>query len=264
MDYKLNIYNIMEIITYDKAKEIWNKIAKTSNNSSLYFELEVHKKLLDIFHIGPHYYYIFNLNTVSFEFVDSKMTSLLGYCESEFSTSFFLSIIHPHDEPYFLNFEHTVTEFLSKLPPEKIMKYKMSYDYRVRHADGHYIRILQQVTTIHSDEHGAVIRTLGVHTDITSLKSEGLPKLSFIGLDGEPSFHDVKPNQVYLPEKSLLTKREKEILRLIMEGKSSDTIASQLYVSSHTVKAHRRNIHSKTKTSSVADLVRNAIHQGWV
>lgn len=254
----------MEIITFDKAKEIWNKIAKTADNKSLYFELEVHKKLLDIFHIGPHYYYIFNLNTVSFEFVDNKMTKVLGYSEEEFSTALFLSNIHPEDVPYFLNFEHTVTEFLSNLPPEKVIKYKMSYDYRVRHAAGHYVRILQQVTTIQSDETGAVIRTLGVHTNITELKRDGLPKLSFIGLEGEPSFHDVKSNQVFLNEKSLLTKREKEILRLIVAGKSSDMIAAHLYISSHTVKAHRRNIHSKTKTSSVADLVKNAIHMGWV
>lgn len=254
----------MEIITYDKAKEIWNKIAKTSDNQSLYFELEVHKKLLDIFHIGPHYYYIFNLNTVSFEFVDSKMTKVLGYSEEEFCTALFLSNIHPEDAPYFLNFEHAVTEFLSKLPPEKIMKYKMSYDYRVKHADGHYIRLLQQVTTIHSDDNGAVIRTLGVHTDITELKSEGIPKLSFIGLEGEPSYHDVKPNQVFLNEKSLLTKREKEILRLIVEGKSSDMIATHLFISKHTVMTHRRNIHSKTKTNSVANLVKNAIHMGWI
>src|SRR5690606_35803253 len=110
----------MEIITYDKAKGIWNKISKSSENRSLYFELEVHKKLLDIFHIGPHYYYIFNLTTVSFEFTDSKMTDVLGYGEEEFTTAFFLSKIHPQDVPYFLNFEHTVTEFLSKLPPEKV------------------------------------------------------------------------------------------------------------------------------------------------
>jgi DNA-binding CsgD family transcriptional regulator len=254
----------MEIITYDKAKEIWNKIAKTADNQSLYFELEVHRKLLNIFHIGPHYYYIFNLNTVTFEFVDNNITNVLGYSEDEFCTELFLSNIHPEDTPYFLNFEQTVTEFLSKLPPEKIMKYKISYDYRARHANGHYVRLLQQVTTIQSDETGAVIRTLGVHTDITDLKRDGVPKLSFIGLEGEPSYHDVKPNQVFLMEKSLLTKREKEILQLIVEGKSSELIANQLYISRHTVNAHRRNIHSKTKTNSLADLVKNAIHEGWV
>jgi DNA-binding CsgD family transcriptional regulator len=254
----------MEIITYDKAKEIWNKIAKSSENNSLYIELEVHKKLLDIFHVGPHYYYIFNLITVSVEFIDSKMTNVLGYSEEDFCTELFLSNIHPEDISYFLNFEHTVTEFFTKLPPEKVMKYKVSHDYRIRHADGHYVRILQQVTTIQSDETGAVIRTLGVHTDISNLKSEGIPKLSFIGLEGEPSYHDVKPDHVLLNEKSLLTKREKEILRLIIEGKSSDVIANYLHLSRHTVNAHRRNIYSKTKTNSIADLVKNAIHMGWV
>jgi DNA-binding CsgD family transcriptional regulator len=254
----------MELTNYDKAKEIWNRIAKTADNQALYFELEVHKKLLDIFHIGPHYYYIFNLITASIEFTDDKMTQVLGYSKEEFSACFFLSIIHPEDISHYLNFEHTVTEFFTKLPPEKVMKYKVSYDFRTRRADGSYIRLLQQVTTIQSDDTGAVIRTLGVHTDITELKREGLPKLSFIGLEGEPSYHDVKPNQFFTNEKSLLTKREKVILQLIVAGKSSDMIATQLYISKHTVNAHRRNIHSKTNTNSVADLVKNAIQMGWV
>src|SRR4030042_123708 len=42
-----------------------------------------------------------------------------------------------------------------------------------------------------------------------------------------------------------LTKRETEILKLIAEGKTNREIASLLFISEHTVKAHRTNIMTK-------------------
>ncbi len=254
----------MEIITFDKAKEIWNRIAKSAEQESLYFELEVHKRLLDFFHVGQHYYYIFNCATARIEFVDHKVLNVLGYTVEEFSVELFFESIHPEDVSYYLNHEHAVTDFFTQLPVDKVLKYKVSHDCRVRRSDGQYIRILQQVTTAQSDEDGAVIRTLGVHTDITHLKPEGKPQLSFIGLDGEPSYYNWKPNVVFLPAKQLLTKREQEIVKMIVEGQSSDMIAANLYISRNTVNTHRRNILAKTKTKSLADLVRKAIQEGWV
>jgi len=254
----------MEIISFDKAKEIWKRIAKSTDNDSVSFELEVHKRLLDFFHVGNYYYYIFNCLTASFEFVDAKVSQVLGYSDEELSVPLLFNNIHPEDISYFLNFEHTVTDFFNRLPADKVLKYKVSHDYRARRRDGRYIRILQQVTTIQCDENGAVIRTLGVHTDITHLKPEGEPTLSFIGLGGEPSYYNVKPAVIFLPDKPLLTKREREILKLIVEGQSSDMIAANLFISRNTVNVHRRNILAKTETASLAELVGKAIREGWV
>jgi DNA-binding NarL/FixJ family response regulator len=62
----------------------------------------------------------------------------------------------------------------------------------------------------------------------------------------------------------LLTTREKEILRLIAEGKSSKDIASLLFISVYTVSNHRANIIKKLKLKRTADLVRYAIDKGYV
>lgn len=254
----------MEIIYFDKAKEMWHRIAKSSGNQSLYFELEVHKKMLDFFHVGPHYYYIFNCFTAEMEFVDSKVIEVLGHTEQELTAQKIVESIHPEDISYFLNFENEVTKFFNRLPADKVFKYKVSYDYRVKKADGQYIRLLQQVTTIQSDENGAVIRTFGVHTDISHLKSEGKPLLSFIGLEGEPSYYNVKPSTVFIAQKPLLSKREREILKMIVDGKSSNMIAEDLFISRHTVSTHRRNILEKTGSTSLADLVTKAIFEGLI
>ena len=61
-----------------------------------------------------------------------------------------------------------------------------------------------------------------------------------------------------------LTTREKEVLKLIAEGKSSKDIASLLYISVYTVNNHRANILKKLKLKRTADLVRYAIDKGYI
>ncbi|MEM6524138.1 MAG: response regulator transcription factor [Bacteroidota bacterium] len=56
-----------------------------------------------------------------------------------------------------------------------------------------------------------------------------------------------------------LTEREKEILRLIVDGMSNKEIADKLFISVRTVDTHRRNIMDKIDAKNTADLVRKAI-----
>lgn len=254
----------MEIVSFDKAREIWRRVIKSADMPPLSFELEVHKRLLDFFHIGPYYYYIFNCATADFEFIDENASQIIGYPTAELSPEFLFHKIHPEDVSYFLNFESTITDFYNQLPIEKKLSYKTAYDIRVKGQDGIYRRILQQVTTVQIDEDGSVFRTLGVHTDITHVKPDGKPILNFIGLRGEPSYYNVQSNFIFQPEKPLLTKRERQIVKLIIEGHNTDDIAGSLHISINTVKTHRRNILRKTKTNSPLSLVKAVVEKGWV
>lgn len=56
-----------------------------------------------------------------------------------------------------------------------------------------------------------------------------------------------------------LSKREQEVLQLICDGLSTSEIAEKLYLSSHTVENHRRNIMIKTGTKNTAILVKLTI-----
>jgi len=59
-----------------------------------------------------------------------------------------------------------------------------------------------------------------------------------------------------------LTKREREILQLLAEGKSTKQIARNLHISSKTVEVHRLNIMNKLKIDSIAQLTKYAIQEG--
>jgi len=61
---------------------------------------------------------------------------------------------------------------------------------------------------------------------------------------------------------SVLSNREREVLQLMAEGKSTNQIAECLHVSVKTVETHRQQIMQKLKMHSVAELTKYAIREG--
>lgn len=58
-----------------------------------------------------------------------------------------------------------------------------------------------------------------------------------------------------------LTRRETDVLRLIADGKTTNTIAEELFISPLTVETHRRNLMRKLEVSNAASLIKIAIEQ---
>ena len=220
--------------------------------------------MLNFFQVGDYCYFIFSPPEMRMEYTNPSITHLLGYSPEEFTLEKFLSGIHADDLQNYLNFEATITDFWKKLSPEKVMKYKTRYDFRMRCKNGQYKRILQQVAAIQSDGEGAVLRTFVIFTDISHLKQSNKMVLSIIGLEGEPSYIDLQPVTQLIPTKEILTRREKEVLQLLSQNLSSAEIAQQLHISLTTIASHRKNIFRKTQTHNVLELVQLALEKGWI
>lgn len=59
-----------------------------------------------------------------------------------------------------------------------------------------------------------------------------------------------------------LTPRERQVLKMIADGKHSAAIAARLSISESTVEAHRRNLMNKLGLHNVAELTKYAIREG--
>jgi DNA-binding NarL/FixJ family response regulator len=59
-----------------------------------------------------------------------------------------------------------------------------------------------------------------------------------------------------------LTKRETDILKLVVEGLTNPQIGEKLFISTDTVDSHRKNLHTKLNVNNTALLVRYAIENG--
>ena len=57
---------------------------------------------------------------------------------------------------------------------------------------------------------------------------------------------------------SQISKREKEIIRLLVKGNTLKEIAQHLNISELTIKTHRQNIYRKLNISSITELFRFA------
>ncbi len=70
---------------------------------------------------------------------------------------------------------------------------------------------------------------------------------NMLSSDGKPVKSDF--------DTELLTKREKEVLQLICEQKTTNEIAEELFISPRTVEGHRNNLLLKTESKNTAGLV---------
>lgn len=103
------------------------------------------------------------------------------------------------------------------------------------------------------------------YTDISYLKESGPPALSFIGMNGMPSYINVPLKNKVLPAgKDNISYRERQVLRLLAEGKASKEIGIILGISKETVDRHRKNMLHKKGLANTGELVGKAIRQGWI
>jgi DNA-binding NarL/FixJ family response regulator len=61
-----------------------------------------------------------------------------------------------------------------------------------------------------------------------------------------------------------LTPRERQVLQLVGEGKSTKQIAEALHISVKTAEFHRGRLMKKLNVHDTANLVRYAIREGWI
>lgn len=62
----------------------------------------------------------------------------------------------------------------------------------------------------------------------------------------------------------VLSKREREVFKLLAEGKSIKAIANELYISPKTVESHKYNIMEKLHAASIVDLTKIAIRKNLI
>ncbi|GEJ46152.1 MULTISPECIES: response regulator transcription factor [unclassified Chryseobacterium] len=72
-----------------------------------------------------------------------------------------------------------------------------------------------------------------------------------------------RPSQNDLPIPRL-TKREKQILQMVAQGKTSSVIAEELFLSPLTVDTHRKNLLQKFQAKNSTELINRAIQQRMI
>jgi PAS domain S-box-containing protein len=215
---------------------------------------------------SPCVTWIFNVKTNRFEFVSGNAKKILGYPADTWigkDLSFLNDLIHPEDRRPIWQLFRTIWNFLLALPPQQRKKHQYNGDYRLRKPDGSYVRVLEQNTLLQQDSQGNITHLLVTVSDISHWKKSETLVASVISTEDDTCFCCTSIDE-QLRTTAQLSKREREIVKLVSEGYNSKSIADRLSISFHTVNKHRQNIIEKTQTKNAGGLVQFAISNGLI
>lgn len=128
--------------------------------------------------------------------------------------------------------------------------------------NGSYFQYLQKAMVVETDAAGFPLLYLRYGFDISHLvrPSVGL----IINAPDETLIWTYNNHSKCLDQVNLLSTQEKKILGLLAQGKQSKAIADILFVSSHTVDTHRRNLLKKTNCIDTTALITFAKMTGLI
>lgn len=242
--------------------DVWdpNRVGKNNVSCQISFD-ELTNSIIST---GPFYFYVIDFFDMSLSHISPAIAEIHGFNPETVSFNDILGAIHPDDIDFVAKAETVSTNFFyNKVGHEKMLNYKVSYSFRFRLKNGEYALFNHQSLMLSLDDNGGLGKSLNIHTRIDHLSNLNTYKISFIGLNGEPSFMNLNPDGENLDVEEF-SKREIDIIKLIGNGLSNAEIAEKLFISVLTVKKHRNNILAKSDSRNTAQLIKNCILQGII
>ncbi len=203
--------------------------------------------------------YVFDWKTNTLPY-KRGIQKVLGYAEDDFTTEILATYLHPEDAERYTKLVKLTNEWIRELKPAPYTV-EVAIDYRIRHASGHYLKVMRQSTVFEQCRNASPKSALNLITNLTGIKNETSVELAVTDVHTEEVLLE---NKVKSDGNHPFSQRELEIIRMLKQGKPSEAIARQLFISRHTVDTHRRNMLLKSGCKSTAELVHKASQLGII
>jgi len=167
-----------------------------------------------------------------------------------------LKKIHPDDllEKHLLELQYI--RHLKELPQEERSKYYMGIYLRMLDKSNNYISIYHRIYSYSFQPENLSIALCFYNRSVSNYISQGTEGVIINSASGEVTKSDKQRCT------KLLTRREKEVLSLIEQGKMSKEISEALSISKNTVDRHRQNILEKLRVKNSLEACRIAKKAG--
>ncbi len=200
--------------------------------------------------------YIIDYQKKGFEYVSDNPLFLSGHTAEEVCAmgyDFYFKYVPPADLELLLKINTVGFDFYEKLPLEDRKDYSISYDFHLTNNEGKSILIHQKLTPVFLTEAGKIWKAICLVSLSTEQKSGNI--IIQRNRYNEAYQYDLVDGDWTRVEKVKLSDREKEILRYSIRGHSIPDISEKLYISSDTVKFHRRKIFEKLEVSNISEAI---------
>ena len=234
--------------------------AYLANEHTIHQTHAIGKHLAEILAIGPFYYYTINISDNSLYHATDTILSIHGFNGFPETLQQIIDLIHPEDIDFVISAEQAILEKMKAIGFEHRLYLKTSYCFRMLMADGSYHLFHHQVVSLAKDEEERLISALHIHTDIQHITQVNDKVILIKGIGKRNDYYqmDLSEKNLNMPI-PLLSRREMEILVLLAQGLSSQQIGEKLFISTHTVRVHRKQLLKKTQTVNSSNLIKKCI-----
>jgi DNA-binding CsgD family transcriptional regulator len=216
----------------------------------------------DLLNPSAAFFFVFDFPRMQYLYVSESVKGITGYTAQQWidgGIDWVITILDEGDAKRLGKLHAALFNFYYSIPIPERKDYKYAYELRFVRKDGKPIWVLQQGSFIEICPDGKPAVTFDILTDITQFKKNKTMTLSMS-----------KENKIsctlYFPIEGdvKFSEREIEILKLISLGLSSKSIGEHLFISSHTVDTHRRNMLRKAEKKDSTALVFYARENGLI
>ncbi|MEI6409901.1 MAG: LuxR C-terminal-related transcriptional regulator [Bacteroidota bacterium] len=220
-----------------------------------YSILQKHTAALQVLStIGNSGISVFDMSTCQVVFYSSNFGALLGFEPSDYEKigqQFFEDKIHPEDKLKLSHQGVSTIKIFNNFSKEDKLTHKVIQEYRMLNAQNKYVRLIEQYQILELDKIGQIWLLIGF-VDFSPNQEE------YDGIKCQLlNFRTGAIVPVEPPPKARfeLTKREKEILKLVKDGLLSKEISNKLSISLHTVNTHRQRFLEKLGANNSVEAI---------
>lgn len=228
-------------------------------------KLANHPLVRGLWTIGRYFVLASNMQTWDIELVSGDCFQLTGYQPEEVESlkaQFMMDYTTTTDLPFCLNVVKLGMQYLHQRPKEERELIYAVYFYRAKKKDGQIITVQQQSIPVLFDEHKVPYIFSNIFTDISFLGVSNIPQALMVNKYTDELFH-IQPQHLDLVKiEELFSRREKDVIQLLINGNNSRQIGELLHISMETVRTHRKNVLKKAGLNTTAELVGYALMHG--
>lgn len=203
--------------------------------------------------------YVIDYKEKGFEYVSENPLFLCGHSAKEVKEmgyEFYFKHVPDSDLELLLKINKAGFEFYESIPLEERKYATISYDFHLKNNEGKTILVNQKLTPIFLTKEGKVWKCVCI-ISLSNEKYSGNIRI-YNTKTNKISEYDLKGDFWRTSNNIELNKREKEILQLSIRGYTINEVANKIFLSSDTVKYHRKNLYEKLEVSNMSEAIISA------
>lgn len=215
--------------------------------------------------IGPYFWFIPDNSKMSIVETSDNIHELTNFKKDEwkkYEPEFLSKIMHEEDWIYFLGGVQYMLQYLEKIPVSERKNYRFNIYARIKNIKSEYRWMVIQFPKIIYNNEGRGLSSLIVVSDLSHFSIVNQPVMTMIDTTNsrKPFYKAIVEKNEITVNTANITKREREILALMINGKTTPEIAEKLFISYHTVENHKKNLRVKTSSKTSAELIYYVLH----